>query len=79
MECPLYDGFLDTLNRRSVLSLHRKNRNIKLEDTLRQSVAKVTAVSVPSAARKTGKKAPIKKMAPGVRERKAAKGKKKMG
>lgn len=53
---------------------------INLMDALKQSVAKVTAVRAPAAARTTAKKeAPAKKMAASARERTPAKGKKKTG
>ncbi|HEV3343320.1 MAG TPA: Ku protein [Pirellulales bacterium] len=53
---------------------------INLMDALKQSVAKVQAVKVPSPARKTAKKEPPpKKMAESARQRTPAKGKKKTG
>lgn len=52
---------------------------INLMDALKQSVAKVTAVRAPAAARKTAKTEPAKKMAASARERTPAKGKKKTG
>lgn len=52
---------------------------INLMDALKQSVARVQAVKVPSPARKTAKKAPEKKMATSARQRTPSKGKKKTG
>ena len=52
---------------------------INLMDALKQSVARVQAVKVPSPARKTAKKEPAKKMATSARQRTPAKGKKKTG